>query len=252
MIKKLLSQFTLGLIITFICLSSHAQSIDKQTIQAKIGKHLKTIIDKEMSALTSMACKINDRTCLEKELIERYRLDQWVRDEFYKLKACGEYLKDHKSECRSMLMGSTVFQIDLPNTRRLKEIMKAHNFPTPPNFSKEAQIAAWYIVQHAQFIGKTGTTVWDADLAESILPSVKKGIAAGNLTPWHYAAMFDRIALTRGKPQKFATQITCQGGKAVFKKLIDKNRIDEFRNEIGMKKFKQSDYDSYCQENEPG
>jgi len=244
--------FILTIITLMPLLGKTAEASGKDTslkdVGKEIGAHLSQKINKEMELLNSLNCVMEDKACLEEEIQERYRLDQWMRADFEQLNLCGEYALTHRDTCRSMFMGSMVFQIDLPNTKRLKEIIKTYGFPSSPDFSKDTQIAAWYIVQHAQFIGSSGSTVWDADLAESILPNVKIAIAEGNLNPWHYAAMYDRVALNRGKSQRYATQYQCDAGKASFRNLEDKNRVTEFRNEIGMKAFDQNAYDAQCSE----
>jgi hypothetical protein len=215
-------------------------------IQKAVSAHLSQVINAEMEYLNSLNCLVEDKKCLAEEIQERYRLDQLIRADFEHLSLCGAYAETHQDLCRSLFMGSIVFQIDLPNTKRLKEIISVHGFPSAPVFNKETQIAAWFIVQHAQFIGLSGSPIWDVDLAESIMPNVKKAVSEGSLTPWHYAAMYDRIALNRGKSQRYATQYQCDAGKALFRNLEDQNRVTEFRKKIGMKAFDQTAYDSQC------
>jgi hypothetical protein len=147
-------------------------------------------------------------------------------------------------------MGAMVFQIDIPNTARLRQIVSPHGWPEPPKFSKATLNAAWYLAQHAMVITADGAAEWDAELAESILPGIRQSVTAGDLTPWHYAAMYDRTALRQGHQQRYATQIRCQDGQATFPNVEDMARINEFRAEIGTKAFDQASYDQYCAENE--
>jgi len=228
----------------------HASAEDAAEVGKAVGMAITEAVKSEMAALDAMDCAIEDKACLSKELEERYRIDQWGRENFYSLEICGDYAKTATQECRQRLMGTLVFQIDMPNTKRLKEVMATHGWPQPPEFSKETLNAAWYIAQHAQVMSPEGRTKWDVELASSILPGIKKSVENGDLTPWHYAAMFDRAAMMSGGQQRYATQLSCKEGKAVFDDLEDAAKLDEYRAEIGMKAFDQAAYDKRC-ESEP-
>lgn len=234
-----------GLLVTYAPLAVHAEE-DIMALRKEVTAHVSAKVNAEVAAAQNMACDLSDTDCLERELQERYRVDQWGRQQFYSLEVCGDYLETAKDLCRSALMGSVVFQIDLNNTNRLKKIIDAVGWPEPPAFSKESLNAAWYLAQHAQVISPQGSTQWDVKLAESILPGILKSVQNGDLTPWHYAAMFDRTAVNSGKPQRFATQLQCDGGVAKFGKLEDPDKLDTFRAEIGMEPFDQAVYDARC------
>lgn len=204
--------------------------------------------DAEMAALEAFDCADDDTDCLSEELIERYRLDQWARGQFFEGELCGDFADTHRQECDMRVMGSTVFRIDLPNHARLKEIMAMHGWPRPPLFDNEAQRGAWYIAQHGQVIDENGSTQWDVDFARSIMPEVRAAVDREELSPWDYGRMYDRIALNSGQPQRYATQMMCEEDRAVFRNVEDEARIDEFRAEIGMPEFDQAGYDAHCAE----
>lgn len=200
----------------------------------------------ESAEIAAFDCADDDRECLAAELVERFRVDQWARGQMRTLEVCGEYAQSHPQQCQMQLMGVTAFEGDVVNLARLKAIMEIHGWPSPPDFPAEAQRAAWYITQHGQYVDETGTTQWDADFAESVLPAVMEAVEADELTPWAYGAMFDRIRRTRGEPQRYATQIMCEDGRAEFGDLESEADIDAFRAEIGMDAFNRAGYDSYC------
>lgn len=229
-----------------LVLACSAAAEEAPAAQAEINAVIEEAFTKQLEPVVARICADHDVDCLSEELIARYRIDQWAREQFSNNALCADFADDEAEMCFGMVMGATVFRVDLPNTKRLKEIMALHGWPEPPSFSEDAQTAAWYIAQHAQIIDKDGATRWDVVLAESILPEVREAVAASQLTPWHYAAMFDRIARSNGEPQRYATQIMCSSGRADFGKLEDAERVSEFRAEIGMDAFDRSDYDSYC------
>ncbi len=200
----------------------------------------------EAAGIAAFDCAMEDVDCLADELIERFRVDQWVRVQLRSMELCGEFAGTHSQQCRMQIMGTAAFEGDVPNLARLKEIMAVHGWPSPPLFANEAQRGAWYIAQHGQYIDETGMTQWDADFAERILPDVMAAVEAEELTAWAYGAMYDRIQLTRGGQQRFGTQVRCSEGRADFSNTVDYDRIDEFRAEIGMDAFSQEAYDAYC------
>lgn len=200
----------------------------------------------ESAQIAAFDCADDDRACLADELIERFRVDQWSRAQMSSLEICGDFAETHRDACFMQIMGMIAFGGDVPNLARLKQIMETHGWPCPPEFPAEAQRAAWYIAQHGQYVDETGTTQWDADFAESILPEVMEAVEAEELTPWSYAAMFDRIRRTRGEPQRYATQIMCADGRAEFGELESADDVDRFRAEIGMAAFDQAGYDAHC------
>lgn len=211
-----------------------------------LSETVSSAFEAESAQIRAFDCADEDRDCLSEELIERFRVDQWAREQMGTLEICGAYAQSQADQCRMQIMGLTAFQGDVPNLARLKAIMEIHGWPSPPEFPAEAQRAAWYITQHGQYVDETGTTQWDADFAESVLPSVMEAVQQEELTPWAFAAMFDRIRRTRGEPQRYATQIMCEEGRAVFGELESEADIDAFRAGIGMDPFDRAAYDSYC------
>lgn len=202
----------------------------------------------EAAGIAAFDCADDDKACLSDELIERYRVDQWSRGLMANPQMlCGEFAVTHEMSCLQALMGTITFRGDLVNQARLKEIVALHGWPSPPEFTAEAQNAAWYIAQHGQYFDEErGMTQWDAAFASSILPLIREAVERDELTPWHYAAMYDRRERTEGRPQRFATQIMCREGRADIGEVEDEARIDEFRAEIGMDALDLDAYHAHC------
>ncbi|WP_300530786.1 DUF6624 domain-containing protein [Maricaulis sp.] len=227
---------------------AQVQVMQGQERPAEMIERINAGYDAEAAAIAAFDCADNDRACLSEELIERYRVDQWSRGLLHDPQAiCGDYFQTHMMPCLQTLMGTITFKGDIENQARLKEIVALHGWPSPPEFSGEAQNAAWYIAQHGQYFDEEqGMTQWDADFAGSILPLIREAVEREELTPWHYAAMYDRRERAEGRPQRYATQIMCSEGRADFGEVVDETRIDEFRAEIGMDALNLEGYHAHC------
>ena len=212
---------------------------------AELGETIWAAYAAESAAIAEFDCADDDIDCLSEELLERFRVDQWVRNPENATTLCGEFAQSHPMQCQMQSLGTAAFNGDVPNLARLKEIMEVHGWPSPPVFSSEVQRAAWYIAQHGQFVDDTGMTHWDTAFAQSILPDVLEAVEAEELPGWDYARMFDRIRTSAGEPQRYGTQIFCTNGAADFT-FEDETRVNEWRAELGMPAFDQAAYDAYC------
>jgi hypothetical protein len=88
------------------------------------------------------------------------------------------------------------------NTAVLKEILKAYKWITISEFGKDFDVAAWIIVQHADF---------DRAFQKEVL-SILEGLYKINETSrTNYAYMYDRLARADGNLQRYGTQGECKG-----------------------------------------
>lgn len=85
---------------------------------------------------------------------------------------------------------------------------------------------AWLLVQHA-----------DDDVAyqERILALLTDLKARGDTSAKNYAYLYDRVAINRGRPQRYGTQGGCENGERVTAPLEDATKVDALRAEAGMK-----------------
>lgn len=59
---------------------------------------------------------------------------------------------------------------------------------------------------------------------------VAKGEASGE----SYALMYDRLAISEGRPQRYGSQLRCQGGKLAPYPLEDPGQVEAWRKAMGM------------------
>ncbi len=70
--------------------------------------------------------------------------------------------------------------------------------------------------------------------AKQVLPKIKIAAELGHLSAWHYAAMYDRIALNDGHQQRYGTQFSCVDGVNRINNLEKPEALSERRAEIGL------------------
>jgi hypothetical protein len=85
-------------------------------------------------------------------------------------------------------------------------------------YGDQAASAAFHIVQHA-----------DLPLQQRFLPVIEPLVATGEIDGQSYAMMFDRVAISQGRPQRYGTQFRCDGGKWRPYPIEDPARLDRRR-----------------------
>lgn len=88
------------------------------------------------------------------------------------------------------------------NTAWLKTQLKAHGWYTIDTYGKEADQAAFLLVQHADR---------DPAFQAEMLPQLEKLALDGKARPTSYATLFDRVAVVQKRPQRYGTQGRCTG-----------------------------------------
>lgn len=109
---------------------------------------------------------------------------------------------------------------------RLAEIFEEHGWPGHGLVGEEGSTAAWVIAQHS-----------DLDLAfqERALELLTEAVAENDASPGDLAYLTDRVAVARGEPQTYGTQIRCEKRKPVPPTPVaDPAAVDELRAEAGL------------------
>jgi len=138
-----------------------------------------------------------------KQLLELSEYDLSVRDRLLKEnKLEGGYHPEMESVHRD-------------NAQKLREIIRLIGFPTISKVGKEANKAAWLIVQHA---------ISEPEFMKEAYRLMLENSNDNDLKD--IACLFDRIQFFQGKPQKFATQLNSDG---TIYPVISKDQINELR-----------------------
>jgi hypothetical protein len=109
---------------------------------------------------------------------------------------------------------------------RLEEIFDEYGWPGHDLVGEAGSTAAWVIAQHS-----------DLDLAfqERALELLTEAVEADNASPGDLAYLSDRVAVAKGEPQTYGTQIRCDGKKPVPPTPIaDPAAVDELRTQAGL------------------
>ncbi|MEW5684542.1 MAG: DUF6624 domain-containing protein [Pseudomonadota bacterium] len=90
-------------------------------------------------------------------------------------------------------------------------------------YGEDGERAAFLIIQHSSIEN------W-----RRFLPVIERFVAKGEASGESYALMYDRVAITDKRPQRFGSQLRCEGGKLVPYPLEDPARVEAWRKEMGM------------------
>ncbi|GIW79753.1 MAG: hypothetical protein KatS3mg105_1560 [Gemmatales bacterium] len=139
------------------------------------------------------------------ELARRARLDQKVRS--------------------GKVQRNELAKVDADNTKFLVQLVQRIGWIDATRFGAAASNHAFLIVQHSGHL----------PLMLAALPQIEKDVKAKLLDPQPYALLFDRVQLSLGEKQRFGTQIGRNDkGQFVVLPLQDRQRVEQFRKEIGL------------------
>lgn len=156
-------------------------------------------------------------TALSRELLERGRLDQAIRDTVVWRLQAGQPLDSS--------FAARMAAVDTANTTWLKALVARRGWPGRSEVGPEASNAAFLIVQHA---------VHDSAFQARALALMELGVAKEEVRGADVAMLADRVAVHRGQPQRYGTQAKLVEGRIVLEPIADSAHVDERRAMLGM------------------
>jgi len=123
----------------------------------------------------------------------------------------------------------------------LRAILDRIGWPIISKYGKEADQAAFLVVQHATN---------DPGLQRAVLAKLKTLTARKQTTGENYALLFDRVAEGEGRPQLFGSQGICHGTLWKPDPISNPATVDKRRLNLGMPKLAEcaaAVSKSYCQ-----
>jgi hypothetical protein len=115
---------------------------------------------------------------------------------------------------------------DRARTERLKEIVAEHGWPTISLVGEDGEDAAWAIAQHADH---------DPAFQEQAVQLIGEAVERGEASPGNLAYLTDRVAVGKGEPQTYGTQVGCTSdGQVQVAPLADEDGVDGLRAEVGL------------------
>jgi len=116
--------------------------------------------------------------------------------------------------------------VHLQNAKQLNEIIKTIGFPTIEAVGKEANEAAWLIIQHA---------ISDPAFMKKCLKLLEQAVNENKANSIHLAYLSDRIAVLEGNPQKYGTQFDWDKNHQLSpNKYDDLLKVNERRKSLGL------------------
>jgi len=170
-------------------------------------------------ACGAVACVSNpgppDWPELQGQLAQRVAVDQEMRRELM------------ESDLATPEIFERLAAVDRDNTTWMKEVIASHGWPRQDQIGKDGAGNVWLLVQHADH---------DVEFQEHCLELLARAVAAGQAEPKHQAYLEDRVAMHRGKPQRYGTQFVQapDGQGFVPHTLADEAHVDELRATVGL------------------
>lgn len=154
---------------------------------------------------------------ISEKLVEMYKKDQELRHEI-------DFTKEDQ------LLASKMKEVDRENRQRLKEIVDEIGWPTISKVGKKGAEAAWLLAQHAD---------QGLEFQKKCLELMKEN--KNDVSKRDVAYLEDRVLVNEGKPQKYGTQFYLDENKKLKPRPIqNKDKLNEKREEMGMKPFEES------------
>ncbi len=155
-----------------------------------------------------------DYTNISKKIIELKNADLKLRD---RLIQNGQLENGYNEEME---------QLHTQNAEVLQTIMNKIGYPTIEKVGKEANNAAWLIIQHS---------ISKPDFMKKSLELLEIAASTHKVNPKHLAYLTDRIAVLEGNPQSYGTQFDWNENGELSPNLYDDlAKVNQRRKSIGL------------------
>lgn len=120
-------------------------------------------------------------------------------------------------------ISAVIDPVDRANQQALTAMIPPEGWFLRSRYGDEAARAAFHIVQHGD------ETLW-----RRFLPVLEPLVASGEVEGEAFAKMFDRLAISEGRPQRYGTQFRCVSNRWNLAPLEDEARVEVWRAEMGI------------------
>lgn len=185
---------------------------------------LKSRVDDEWPQIEAFLSNLPPPRDAGAELTRRTRLEQYGRFTLSKIWSFEAESSDRSAAADGLW--ARVEAQDKNNTARVKAMLQTRDWFDDDRDGAGAEANGWLIVQHADL---------DPDFQRDALRRLEPLLPAGRVRPDHYALLWDRVAVKDERPQRYGTQVTCEGGKRVaIGGVEDPAHLDERRKDMGL------------------
>ncbi|MCF3108701.1 hypothetical protein LL912_07915 [Niabella sp. CC-SYL272] len=117
-----------------------------------------------------------------------------------------------------------IHRADSINLLAIRHILDHEGWPDPKQVGIEGSVTVWAVLQHA-----------DLKTREQYLDMVTQAVTDKKLEPKYRGYLEDRIAGDKGMKQRYGTQqFLISKHKTVLAPLLDPDKVDSWRKEVGM------------------
>jgi hypothetical protein len=184
----------------------------------------------ELADVDAKTRTVQDKN-LRSELLRRTEADQkarfalikWMREHGTSSLAGAKTL-DAEQQGKLQELTARVQKADKENTSWLRDVVKAHGWPTISLVGDDGAKAAWLLVQHADA---------DTKFQRRCLDLMGK-LPENEVSQSNIAYLTDRVRLAEGKKQVYGTQFMQEDGKWKPRPLEDEANVDRRRAEVGL------------------
>lgn len=122
-------------------------------------------------------------------------------------------------------MAAAIEPVDQANMAELRKLLPKQGWFSRREYGDKATDAAFHILQHSD----------DIALKKRLLPHIQAAALAGEIDGTDFAAMFDRVATSDGRPQRYGTQFRCVDGKIEAYPLEDPAAVERLRVDLRLR-----------------
>jgi hypothetical protein len=162
------------------------------------------------------------------ELYRRVRVDQFAI--YGESRLIHEFPKSAARDRAKKRLEASTAKIVKDNAEWLKVLLRDRDWFDDAKDGEDAARHGWLLIQHADH---------DRDLQRDVLRRMEPLLASGRVSRWHYAYLWDRVAVGDKRFQRYGTQMGCTKDKRGPEVgLEDPEHVDERRKEMGLGPWK--------------
>ena len=162
---------------------------------------------------------------VREQLALMHQADQTVRSAFLLTsKRCAVPFDSPLLAAAMTLMAS----VDQRNLAALKALLLTVRWPVISRYGRRADQTAFLIVQHADD---------DVGFQRQVLVLLESLVTTKETSAENYALLFDRVALSEQKAQRYGSQGECDGAAWKPREIEDMARLDSRRAAVGLGKL---------------
>jgi hypothetical protein len=140
-----------------------------------------------------------------------------------------EGLSPTANEAWRKMLGALIVETDCSNAHWLREQLAEIEWFDSRTYGATADRAAWLLAQHADL---------NTALQVDVLGRLERLAPVGGANASNFAYLWDRLAVSEERPQRFGTQLQCVAGSyEPIGGIEEPGRVEERRREFRMQSF---------------